>query len=247
MVERPEIGGSGDGKDGDKIVRRKLSDQVLERLQGLILSGEIGPGAALPSEHELMERFGVGRPAVREALQSLQTMGLITVSHGERSRVNEITADAVLQQGDAVARMLLSSVPQNLEHLKEARRLFEIGIVRIAAAKATQEDVTRLRALIERQRNELGDPPAFMRADIAFHVEIAQLTGNPIFSAVSHAMLGWLVRYNSDLLIWSGNEKTTLAEHEAITDMIESRDSARAVSAMEAHLRRSSTFYKHHR
>ena len=80
-----------------------------------------------------MDRFGVGRPAVREALQSLQTMGLITISHGERSRVNELSPDAVLRQGDAVARMLLSPAPENLEDLKQARWLFELGMVRVGA------------------------------------------------------------------------------------------------------------------
>src|SRR6478735_9258187 len=110
-------------------------------------SGEIGPGEVLPSEHELMERYGVGRPAVREALQSLQTMGLITISHGERSRVNELTPDAVLRQGDAVARMLLTSAPENLEDLKQARRLFELGMVREGAPRATAGDVAALRAL----------------------------------------------------------------------------------------------------
>ena len=129
-----------------------------------------------------MERFGVGRPAVREALQSLHTMGLITISHGERSRVNALSADAVLRQGDAIARMLLSTGPQNLEHLKEARRLFEIGMVRAGTPKATPEDVAELRALIDRQRSRLGDPSAFIGADIDFHRRIAQLSGNPICS-----------------------------------------------------------------
>lgn len=231
---------------GDKIIRRKLSDQVLERMQALILSGEVAPGEPLPSEHELMERFGVGRPAVREALQSLHTMGLITISHGERSRVNALSAEAVLRQGDAIARMLLSTGPQNLEHLKEARRLFEIGMVRIGAPKATPQDVVELRELIVRQRGKLGDPSAFIGADIDFHRRIAQISGNPIFSAVSAAMLGWLFRFHSDLLIWSGHEDVTLAEHAAIVDAIEARDVERAAAETEAHLNRSTAFYRHH-
>ena len=135
-------------------------------MQELIVSGEIAAGEQLPSEHELMERFGVGRPAVREALQSLRTMGLITISHGERSRVNELSADAVLRQGDAIARVLLSTGPQNLEHPKEARWLFQIGMVRVGSPKATPEDVAELRELIDRQRSQLGDPSAFVEADI---------------------------------------------------------------------------------
>jgi GntR family transcriptional regulator, sialic acid-inducible nan operon repressor len=121
----------------DRIVRRKLSDQVFERLREMIVRGELGAGDPMPSERELMERFGVGRPAVREALQSMQTMGLITISHGERSRVSALSADIAFRQMDAVARLLLSASPDNLEHLKEARRLFELGMVRIAAQNAT--------------------------------------------------------------------------------------------------------------
>ena len=146
-----------DAEGSEKIVRRKLSDQVLEGMQELILGGEVGPGETLPSEHELMDRFGVSRPAVREALQLLQTMGLITITHGERSRVNALTPDAVLRQSDAVARMLLSAAPENLEELKQARCLFELGMVREGAPRGTPEDVAELRRLIEAQRERLGD------------------------------------------------------------------------------------------
>ncbi len=231
----------------DKIVRRKLSDQVLERMQELILSGEIGPGETLPSEHALMDRFGVGRPAVREALQSLQTMGLITITHGERSRVNELAPDAVLRQGDAVARMLLSAAPENLEDLKQARWLFELGMVRVGAPRASADAVAELRRLIEAQRGELGDPAAFIRADIAFHVQLAALSGNRILSAVSEAMLGWLFRFHSDLLFWSGHEDLTLAEHGGIVDAIEAGDADAAAAAMDAHLKRSNPLYQHRR
>lgn len=247
MAKASQVDGQNEFHKGDKIVRRKLSDLVLERLQAMILSGELAGGEALPSEQSLMARFGVGRPAVREALQSLQTMGLITINHGERSRVNTVDADAVLRQGDAIARLLLSVAPQNLEHLKDARRLFEIGISREAVPRATLTDVAALRDAIERQRDQLGDPAAFIRADIAFHTRIADIAGNPIFSAVSQAMLGWLFRYHSDLLLWSGNEETTLAEHTSIVDAIEAGDADRTANVMQAHLDRSSDLYQHRR
>lgn len=241
----PGAFGDEGGPAGDRIVRRKLSDQVLERMQELILSGEVAAGEPLPSEHALMERYGVGRPAVREALQSLHTMGLITISHGERSRVNALSAEAVLRQGDTIARTLLSTGPQNLEHLKEARRLFEIGMVRVGTPRATVADVADLRALIDRQRGELGNARAFIAADIDFHRRIAALSGNPIFAAVSEAMLGWLFRFHSDLLHWSGHEEITLSEHAAIVDAIEAKDGERATAGMAAHLDRSTVFYQH--
>ncbi len=81
---------NGLGAGDDKIVRRKLSDQVFDRLREMIVRGELGPGDPMPSERELMQRFGVGRPAVREAMQTMHTQGLISISQGERSRVSEL-------------------------------------------------------------------------------------------------------------------------------------------------------------
>ncbi|MHC5653774.1 transcriptional regulator NanR [Stappia sp. ICDLI1TA098] len=232
--------------EGGKIVRRKLSDQVLERLLEMITSGELAPGELMPSERDLMERFGVGRPAVREALQSLDTMGLISISHGERARVAALSAETVMRQIDGVARLLLSTSPDSLAHLKAARRFFEIGMVRTAAAKARPGDIADLRELAARQRASLGDAEAFIAADIAFHRRIAMLSGNPIFVAVSDAMLNWLFNYHADVLIWTGAETTTLNEHDRILDCLAAGDADGAAEAMGRHLDRSAGLYLHH-
>ena len=91
----------------------------------------------MPSEHELMERYGVGRPAVREALQTIENMGLISIQHGERARVKKVTAEDVLGQIDSTTRHLLSSSSQNVEHLREARQVFEAGVVILATQRAS--------------------------------------------------------------------------------------------------------------
>lgn len=199
----------------------------------------------MPSERALMKRFGVGRSAVREAMQTLDTMGLISISHGERARVSELSANTVLRQIDTVARMLLSASPDNLEHLKEARRFFDLGMVRQAAEQATPRDTVHLRALVGAQRSRLGSAKPFIQADIAFHVGIAKITQNPIFVSASEAMLNWLFNYHTDLLFWSGNENLTLEEHENIVESIEGKDPDQAVTAMRMHLDRSRDFYKH--
>jgi DNA-binding FadR family transcriptional regulator len=233
------------GSDEDRIVRRKLSDQVLERLRGMIARGDLAPGALMPSERDLMKRFGVGRPAVREAMQQLNTMGLISISHGERARVSELSAEIVFRQIDMMARMILSASPDNLEHLKKARRFFELGMVAEAARNAVEADAAALRQLVAAQEGELGDPAAFVRADIAFHRRIASISQNPIFVAVSDAMLSWLFNYHTDLLIWSGQEKVTLSEHEEIVGFIAAHDVLGAEQAMAKHLDRSAVLYQH--
>src|SRR5262245_1222463 len=104
----------------ERIVRRKLSNEVFERLFAMIERGDFTPEEQLPSERELMERFGVGRPAIREALQTLATMSLVSINHGERARVIKPSAFGIIDQIDHAARHLLSSSPKSLEHLKEA-------------------------------------------------------------------------------------------------------------------------------
>lgn len=229
----------------EPIVRRKLADEIFDRLKAMILNGECRPGESLPSERELMTRFGVGRPAIREALQALANLGLITISHGERARVREVTAQAAVRQIDSVAQLLLSASPESLDHLKEARRFFEQGMVRRAAETATESDIAELRDLLERQQSAVGDAVAFIRADIAFHTRIAAISGNPIYAAVSETMLNWLQEYHAHMLIWQGKSERTLAEHEAIIDRIEAHDPDGAEQAMTSHLDRSNHLYAH--
>lgn len=229
----------------ETIVRRKLSHEVFDRLKALITGGELGPGDLMPSERELMDRFGVGRPAIREAMQSLAGMGLITINHGERARVQRLTARSLFQQVDLTASLLLSASPDSLEHLKDARRFFERGVVREAAVRATADDIALLQAALDHQSGCVGDPALFLAADMQFHARIAAISGNPIFEAVSEAMLSWLRHYHTELLRWAGRENLTLVEHAQILRCIANQDPDGAEAAMVAHLDRSSDLYAH--
>ncbi|MBV2143443.1 transcriptional regulator NanR [Falsochrobactrum sp. TDYN1] len=227
----------------EPIVRRKLSDEVFDRLENMITSSELKPGDEMPSERVLMERFGVGRPAIREAMQSLAKMGLVSISHGERAKVLELTAQSIFRQVDPTAKIMLAQSIDTLEHLKSARIFFERGIAREAALKAGDGDISELRSIIERQRQSLGDADAFILADTQFHSRIAQISGNPIFVAVSEAMLAWLKEYHTEMLIWTGKEKYTLVEHEEIVDCLAAKDADGAEAAMLRHLERSRALY----
>ncbi len=229
----------------EPIVRRKLSDEVYERLKAMITTGELKTGDQMPSERELMERFGVGRPAIREAMQALNGLGLVAISHGERAKVLSLTPRSLFGQVDRAAEIMLTTSPGALDHLKEARIFFERGIVRQAAERAGEADVGALGALLAEQRGALGDPERFIRTDMRFHARIAAIPGNPIFEAVAESMLGWLRQYHTELLIWSGKENVTLLEHEEIVEAIAARDPEAAEGAMVRHLERSRDLYRH--
>ncbi len=225
------------------ILRQKLSDQVFDRLLVMVRTGELSPGDKLPSERALMERFNVGRPAVREALQTLANKGLITIAHGERSRVNKLTAGIAFDQVDDIAKLLLSTEPSNLENLKQFRKILEAGSIQIAVRNCTADSIAELRALVEDQRSKLGGEKAFIEADITFHVAIAKLTENPLIQTVTQAMLSWLSAYYKPVLHWQGREDTTLLEHAHIVDLMEREDVSGAQRLLLDHLNRSDPLY----
>jgi DNA-binding FadR family transcriptional regulator len=226
------------------IQRRKLYQDVVERLMLRIQSGEIRPGDHLPPERELMDVYGVGRPAVREALQALERSGIVEISHGERAKVVVPTARDLILQIASGTRHLLQSQPDMLEHLKEARLFLEVGTARMAAQKASAQDVEALRARIEEQRAALTQMERFLACDMAFHREIARVSGNPIFPAVIEAVFQWAGDYYQPLVRAPGAEQLTLQEHTRLVDAIAAHDADAAEEAVRAHVTRSNELYR---
>ena len=229
---------------GERISRRKLSHEVQERLLVRIRSGEFVVGSWLPSERDLMQSFGVGRPAVREALQSLERMGLIAIVHGEGAQVLPLSAEKVIAQISEAAMHLLSGSNDLLEDLKEARLQFEVGMARMAAQKATSAQIDQLRLLLEEHKASLHNPDRFLATDIAFHRGIAAISGNPIYMAVSQAMLQWLEQFYHEAVRAPGAESTTLNEHVKLFECIADRNPDGATKALIEHLTRANNYYR---
>ena len=216
--------------ESEPIRRRKLSHEVLDRLLARITQGELAAGDYLPSERDLMSHYGVGRPAVREAMQALERMGFIAISHGERARIIAPTARTMIDQVAHSAKHLLATSATSLEQLKEARVFFEAGMVRIAAERAGQADLDRLGLRLEEHEAVAGSaaaPPQideFLQKDMAFHREIAAISGNAIYVALSQAIFEWLAEFHTGLVRLHGAEGLTISEHKAILRQIEARD-----------------------
>jgi DNA-binding FadR family transcriptional regulator len=228
----------------ETIPRRKLYQEVLDRLMERIRGGEIAPGAQLPSERELMEQYGVGRPAIREALQALERSGIVEIAHGERARVVVPTADRLIAQVAGGAMHLLRTQPDMLGHLKEARVFLETGLARLAAERATDEDVANLQLRVAQQRASMVDLEKFIERDMAFHREIALISGNPIFPAIVESLFRWASEYYRPLVRAPGVEELTLSEHQRIVDAIHKRDGNAAAEAMHQHLSRANELYR---
>jgi GntR family transcriptional regulator, sialic acid-inducible nan operon repressor len=228
----------------EPIQRRKLYQDVVQRLMSRIESGEIGPGDHLPSERELMEHYGVGRVAVREALQALARSGIVEISHGERAKVVVPTAHLLIEQIAGGAQHLLRVQPDMLEHLKQARLFLETGMVRLAAVQASQEDILQLKKRQAQHRASMVELEEFIKQDMMFHREIARISGNPIYPAIVEALFTWAGSFYQSIVRAPGAEELTLSEHQLIIDAIEAHNADAAEAAMRDHLTRANKLYR---
>jgi DNA-binding FadR family transcriptional regulator len=226
-----------------RIRRRKLHHEVADRLLSEIRAGNHPPGSLLPSERALMEMFGIGRPAIREALQGLERMRVISIRHGEGARVQTLSAESVISQIAEIAHFLISSAPQMLEHLKRARLAFEVALARDAAMLATDADIERLRCALEAQA--AANAADFSRVDTAFHLVMATISRNPIYLGLSEAMFDLLQRFFLNRNPTIAARRKTLDEHREIFERIAARDAEGAARAMNAHLQRVQDLYSH--
>ncbi len=222
--------------------RSKLFEQVAEVIERRIRDQSLPAGAELPSERDLMREFGVGRPAVREALFHLQRMGLLELRPGARAQVAIPSVRGVMHSVAGSARYLLSAA-EGIRHFQDARILFETGLVRDAARLATDADIARVRVALDENKESIGDTRRFEQSDVAFHFAIATVPNNPIYTTLHSAIIEWLVDQRHVTLSYPGQNKLAYQAHVAIFEAIAARDPDAAAAEMRRHLEQVATLY----
>jgi GntR family transcriptional repressor for pyruvate dehydrogenase complex len=218
--------------------KRRLYEEVAEQIKQSILRGKLKPGDRLPSERELCQIFGVGRPTVREALRTLGMMGLIEVRTG--------TKGSVVKEGDigeymGSLREQLSWLIQvdrgTLRDLWEVRRHIEQGIAHAVARNATEDDLGKLESLLKKMEAASSDMKAYFRVAREFHSELAQATGNRIFSLVWELFDDILLRgYVPNLdEIFPQGPSGLLEGNRVLLEAIKSRQPQRIAKAAQFH------------
>lgn len=217
------------------IRRMRVSDQIVERLEAQIRGGTYAIGDTLPSERQLMRRFGVGRPAVREALFTLSKRGIVEVRSGMKPRVRAPDATMVLDDLSSVARHFLAQ-PQGVANFQQLREFLEVALARDAARHATPDELERLRQALAANEAAIGDREAFIETDVAFHFVLAERTRNGIITSIHAAMQRWLYEQRVVAHRVPDIEPVSYAGHAAIAAAIIARDPDAAERAMHGHL-----------
>lgn len=223
----------------DRESPRGLAHGLADRIRGQIVSGELAPGAKLPTEADLTRTFGVSRTVVREALQHLQAGGLVESFQGKGTYVLDVPEATE----DGPLRTVRSS--QDIRHLIEFRLGLECEAAALAAERRSSLQLASVQRALSSFAATRAAPHAVVQADYDFHLAVAQASGNP-FMVDAVAGLGprmiMLQRTGLDERSEIANAEhfaTVLGEHSQIEAAIARQDGPGAAAAMRVHLSNS--------
>ncbi|WP_193597171.1 FadR/GntR family transcriptional regulator [Microbacterium sp. YJN-G] len=211
-----------------------VTDEAIEKIKAMIVSGELGPGDRLPPEKELAERLGLSRNSMREAVKALEVIRVLDVRRGDGTYVTSLEPNLLLE---AISFVVDMHDDDSLLELFAVRRMLESQATGLAAGNATVE---QSKSLLE----EIGsiDPGSvsiddLVEHDIRFHRAVASLAGNAYLTSLLDGLSSQTLRAR----VWrglteQGAVERTLSEHLAIAEAIAQHDSALATSLSTAHV-----------
>jgi GntR family transcriptional repressor for pyruvate dehydrogenase complex len=218
--------------DLEPIDQKTLAELVAQRLVTQISSGALKPGDKLPPERELAEQLGVGRTTVREAFKLLTLGGLLTARRGDGTYVRHEFTSLISRQ---IEWPVLLSV-QEIDNIVEVREALEVKAARLAAVRATPEEIERIGVFREFLEIEGRDVERETDLDLQFHRAIADASHNKLLSRLMLSLQNVLCQYIAIANQMTERLETTIAEHQAIYEAIAAGDSAAAEQAMMEHL-----------
>jgi GntR family transcriptional repressor for pyruvate dehydrogenase complex len=206
-----------------------LTDRVIRSIQDLIWRGEVAPGQYLPSQQSLAEQLGVGLSTVREAVKALAVIGLLEPSPG---RGTVVMPDALKILNSDVAMKAHLSSPQ-LPQVLEARLVLESALTRMAAERASMQDIAEIEACFDEMQSLIEDRPAFTLADMRFHLAVARASKNPVLAQTYYFIQGLLEQAIAEADALPGGTDRALVNHREMLEGIRTRQPARAQLASE--------------
>lgn len=212
--------------------RQTLTSQAIEHILNLIKTGQVPPGAKLPTEKELTATLGVSRTCIREAMKSLESLKLISV----RPKVGAVVLEPSPVALFSAEQLSAAAYQQATDSLMEFRRILEVGLASLAAAKADESDLAAMREAMQAHRRALDAGQPAYPADLAFHEAMALASKNPIaimvFQMISEPLLDQRRRTNQV----SQAAEEGLRDHHLIYAAIKEGNAEKARGMMRAHM-----------
>jgi DNA-binding FadR family transcriptional regulator len=220
-----------------------MAERVATVLRRMMVRGEIAEGTMLPPESELMERFGVSRPTLREAFRVLESQSLIKVERGVRGG-----ARVARPQRETLARyagLLLEYDGVTLKDVYDARALIETPMVAQLAKSGTKAAIAQLEDIIAQEGDAEGD--AAIDARTEFHSAIARLSGNKTMQIISEMLYHIIEKANRSLQPSEGPRAAQAGRrasktHQMVLDLIKNGDADGAAELWSRHLKKGEEY-----
>ncbi|HXZ30910.1 MAG TPA: FadR/GntR family transcriptional regulator [Terriglobales bacterium] len=215
----------------ESIRRNKVYEEVARQLERMILK-KLHPGDKLPSERELSETLGVSRSSIRDAIRSLELVGLVEPRQGSGTVVREISADTLMNPLASVLRHKMELVGELLDF----RKMLEPPLAARAATHASEEELSEMEEILRRQESKLRSGELAVEEDSEFHYAIAMASGNSVVLKVLDILMDLLRDTRERSLQLEGRPQKSLAGHRKILAAIKKRDAEGAKAAMRRHI-----------
>lgn len=216
---------------------KPLYEQVCELIETRIIEGDLSVGDKLPTENEMAEMYQVSRTVIREAMKVLKEKGRIETRVAKGTFVVDNVAKKVRASFNAVVR---KEEGGGFNHLIEVREILEPEVAALGASRADNSQRDRLRKAVDQMDRALegqNNMEEFLNADLAFHMLLAESTGNPlipmIISPIVELMRDQQVYYASN--VKDGTHRSQI-NHKLIMAAIESHDTNAARRHMRGHI-----------
>jgi GntR family transcriptional regulator, transcriptional repressor for pyruvate dehydrogenase complex len=226
-------------RDGAR--RREKPQQIADELRAMIVNGQLSEGDSLGREPELVERFGVSRPSLREALRILEAEGLITVVRGVYGGV--VVHEPDQRMTARTASLVLRARNVSLADVFAARAELEPLAVRaIASRRGRRAAVAELRELVGEEEASIEDPERFGVANAAFHERLVSLGGNQTLAIVTEMLNEIVVRAvaavsaSDDAAGSLATRRRGLRSQRRLLELVAAGDAARAEEHWRAHM-----------
>ncbi|MCF8041918.1 MAG: FadR family transcriptional regulator [Desulfarculaceae bacterium] len=217
------------------INKKKLADRVIEEIKRMITGGELSAGDKLPNQNEFAAQLGVSRTVLREALHTLAILGVVE----QRPKIGTvIVTSAPLIYTEHINAPLMADPNATME-LIDARQVIEVGSVELAARHATDEQLQEMGKLIQQMNLllEAGDTDGYSQVNMAFHLLIAESSGNRFMGHLLATIRGFMERWTLESLsVLPGLFGRSTEAHRQIYRAIIKHDPAAAGEAMRRHL-----------
>jgi|SRR5579871_3789116 len=219
--------------------KQRVAEEIVEQLRSLILKGAYIPGQKLPPERRLAEELGVNRASLREAIKSLEQMGLVKTRQGDGTRVLDFMQTAGVE---LVSHLIPNEGKPNMEVLAdvmEFRRLFGREAARLGAERASVDEQKRMETIAERAGNPSLDAEEILKLDFEFYVALTQAGRNRVMQLLINTIRAAAVSYSGFFAAFMPPAAVVRKHHKDLLKALQVRDGEKAAQVADAYLRRS--------